>query len=168
MKALIFLAALVTSSTAYAQTRSFDFMGFDTSTPVPAVTRVAGQKCKVAQVGQGECWIIGAIPVGEAKLLSLKVEFNNARMYSLNGLTLSAFYSNLSEALEAKYGPPSKTDTRKWQNQAGALFDNVVHSWLFSDGMLELRSMGDTTEQCELIFVSSRNLPVRKAPPINF
>jgi hypothetical protein len=168
MKALLLIAALITSNTAYAQTRSFDFLGFNTSTPVAAETRVAGRKCKVAQVGLGECWIVGSVPVGTARLISLKVRFNNARMIYVKGSTISAYHSSLSEALEAKYGAPSKTETRKWQNRAGAAFDNVVQVWLFSDGALELRSMGDTTRECELVFVSNQNLPDRQAPPINF
>lgn len=170
-RAILSLALLSLSVPAAAQSSQFDFLGFRTDIAAPPLTKLAGKKCKVAQSGVSRCTISAGAVLGRARPLELTVTFNNARMIMVTGFVFPGSYAALIEAFETKYGPPTSSETRKWQNRLGTFFDNLVQKWTFSDGMLELTQRSEMRDIATFTFVANSNLPVvpkHEKPPINF
>lgn len=164
---LVAMAAIAAPAIA-AGDRAFDFMTLDTSTPYKGEMMVAGKKCKITGVGEEGCARYAGALVGTVPIIDLRTMFNNGKLFAIRGTTSGVLFPRLSEAFSAKYGKPTRTETPKWQNKMGAVFDNVVETWDFQDGVLELRAMGDMRDMTQFAFVANRNLPERPAQPVNF
>ena len=153
---------------AFAQGKTFDFLGFTTNSPAPSESRLSGKKCRIAQSELSSCNIFAGAIIGRARVFNLTVTFNNARLIKVSGFVMIPFYNDLTDALEAKYGPPSQIENRRWQNKLGSSFDNEVRVWSFTDGTLELHQRGSQRDVPEFIFVANHNLPEVAPPPVNF
>ena len=168
------LASLATNTLlgpAYAQNKTFDFLGFRTEVVAPPIVDLAGKKCKVAQSGISQCVLHAGAVIGRARPLELTVTFNNAHMVTISGWVLLNSYADITEAFSTKYGPADTTAVKPWQNQLGMTFDNAVQTWTFVDGTLELRQRGNQRDLAEFSFVANKNLPEQlkhQEPPVNF
>ena len=168
---LTLFAYMFVGDPAFAQDKTFDFLGFTTNSPAPSESRLSGKKCRVAQQDISSCNIFAGAILGRARVLDLTVTFNDARLIKVTGFVMLPFYNDLSDAFETKYGLPSKTETRRWQNKLGNSFNNEVRIWSFIDGTLELHQRGSQKDIPEFIFIANQNLPEvtpHTPPPVNF
>lgn len=76
-------------------------------------------------------------------------------------------YSTVRDALIAKYGKPSADKPSKWQNQMGAVFDNLETEWSFKSGVLRLTMRGNKLDESLLTYVDLYGLPDKK-PVVDF
>jgi len=77
-------------------------------------------------------------------------------------------FLTISAALQAKYGPPCKTETQPWQSRAGAHYDNAVLTWCFKTGKLELEQLSTSLDYGDLIYTDDVNKPPTAAPKVDF
>jgi hypothetical protein len=149
----------------------FDFLGQNTETPT-TMTTLNGEDCRV----QGDNTLLCASyqgpgtagpKIGGIELLTLRMTFSAQKLFLVEGRANRTQFASLLEAFTLKYGRPQMA-VRKWQNQAGASFDNTVASWTFKGGKLELTSIGAYISQSQFTFVSQANSPTRNPPKIDF
>lgn len=76
-------------------------------------------------------------------------------------------YSVLRDALIAKYGKPSSERPSKWQNQMGAVFENMETEWSFKSGILRLTLRGNKIDESTLIYADLYGIPEKK-PVVDF
>jgi hypothetical protein len=55
-------------------------------------------------------------------------------------------FSGVAEAFESAYGKTSSSRVEKWQNKAGASFDNTVMVWRNQVSEIEAKNFGDTIQ----------------------
>lgn len=121
--------------------------------------------------GKTECsapYTSNSFKIGNAPIYVLTMSFNDAKMYAVYGSVKSFAYIDLMSAFTAKYGSPSASKTEKWQSKAGATFDNVVTTWHFKGGDLELKAMGSSRDDSDFFFFDAANAPASAPPPVNF
>lgn len=147
----------------------FSFLGVTPEAPVTSAT-VGGKDCAVNATGKTECSApySNDFKIGNAPVFILSMSFNDAKLYSVYGSVKSFAYTDLLSAFVAKYGPPSETKSEKWQSKAGATFDNVVSTWHFKGGDLELKAMGSRRDDSDFFFFHGANAPASAPPPVNF
>lgn len=71
--------------------------------------------------------------------------------------------SELSHALDQKYGAPCRTDRSKWKNAMGAELDNNSSTWCFSAGELTLYEIGHRMDKSDLIYIDNNQPPEHPA-----
>jgi hypothetical protein len=146
--------------------RVFDFLGQNTETP-STMTSLNGVPCKTSKDGHRRCTAFNRPEIGGVTLKLLGMNFYNDKLLSLFGAAEPRFFPALLSAFSAKYGPP-EMQTRKWQNRAGATFDNTVAVWRFRGGNLELAAIGSQIDVTDFMFVSIANSPPTPAPKVDF
>lgn len=164
-KMLITGAALGLSSPVLAQDKVFDFMGYDTETAQP-VTEIAGKKCK-HEGAQTECSLPWNLKLGDAVVSVMMINFYQDKLASVLGIAERDEFLSLLSVFTAKYGEPTMK-TEKWQNRAGASFDNSVAVWKFKGGDLQLRQMGSRVDNSDFQFFSTVNQKPAEKPNVNF
>lgn len=144
------------------------FMGQNTEAP-GAPFRLGDKQCVPAPAGRSSC-SNDFIPVdiGNAKLFALNMSFNDGKLASFYGATISGFYPQLVEAFTLKYGPPTRTQVRQWRNSLGAVLDNPTAIWDFKNGSLELMARGRKIDEANFTFVSTANSQPVPKPVVNF
>jgi hypothetical protein len=161
--------SITSESTSRAAPSGFEMFGVTPSAVYSGEIQVAGKKCKLKGSGEENCvQIYGPASISEVRLKILLFMFNNGKLFNVAGTAASSNFSRVSEAFEAKYGKPYKTEGSIWRNRAGASFDNVIKTWIFSDGILKLEALGDKLDEMRFVFVSLENAPERDAPKVNF
>lgn len=88
------------------------------------------------------------------RLTSMLFLFNN------EGVT----FPTLLSAFRERYGAPCKTETEKWQNKAGAVFDNPTVTWCFKTGKLTLESMSTSRDYGDVMYSDDYTGPVEETP----
>ncbi len=147
----------------------FSFLGVTPEAPVTSAT-VGGKNCAVNATGKTECSspYSSDFKIGNAPVFILSMSFNDAKLYSVYGSVKSFAYTDLLSAFVTKYGQPSEIKSEKWQSKAGATFDNVVSTWHFNGGNLELKAMGSRRDDSDFFFFHGANAPASAPPPVNF
>ncbi|MGC6329318.1 hypothetical protein, partial [Rhizorhabdus sp. FW153] len=116
-----------------------------------------------------QCMSAGPLySLGSAPVVGLTITFEDARLVKVASMVPSTSYADLLEVLSAKYGPPDVAEVRQWQNGFGALVGNAVKSWMFADGVLQLKQSGSRLNVGEFQFVANSLLKGREVPKINF
>lgn len=145
----------------------FEFMGQTTDAP-PTMSDLQGKPC-TTNGAKYTCTSVSAPTVAGRPMRYLQIAFFNDRLYAVSGAFGEAAYQAVADAFTVKYGQPAKTEVRKWQSRAGAIFDNRVMIWNFSgDSTLELQSMGSKVDEGRFDFVSPKNAPPTAAPKVDF
>lgn len=142
----------------------FEFMGANTET----AATLDATKCPPKADGTASCADYSYPTVAGRPMRWLVRDFNQGKLYRVMASFGTGAFDAVREAFVAKYGPPSSTETRKWQSKAGATFDNVVSTWRFKSGRLELESMGGSVDEGAFTFVSTANSPPAEKPKVDF
>ncbi len=168
-------ASLLAGSAHGEDLKPFDFKGFTTGMTLESVRRdamissctpgvfrgVAMTQCNVADQSGG---------IGGYDAIRLRVTFDEVSLIMLNSMVPRAGFEAIGAAFQTKYGPPCAVDEPTLQNGYGANFPQLVYSWCFSDGTLQLsRFATSNVKLSEIAFASKRYL-ARPAPaaPVNF
>ncbi len=163
-KLVIGMALSALAVPAMAQTRVFDFMGYDTET-AKVVTELAGKKCSTEGL-ETQCSLPWNYRLGDATVNVMMVNFYQGKISSVLGIAERDQFLSLLSVFTAKYGAPTMK-TEKWQNRAGASFDNTVAIWKFKDGELELKQIGSRIDNTDVQFFSRVNRAEAKPPVVN-
>lgn len=148
---------------------AFEMFGMSPSGTYTGEISVAGRKCKLKGSGVENCaQIYGPAAISDVRLKILLFMFNNGKLFGVSGTAPFTNFSRVAEAFEAKYGKPYKTENTVWRNRAGASFDNVKKTWVFSDGLLTLEARGSTIDEMKFLFASVENAPQKDPPAVNF
>jgi len=106
--------------------------------------------------------------IGGARTEWLMKRFYRGKLFYVFDSFRQFALPDILAAFNAKYGPPSKIETRKWQSKAGATYDNEVYVWQFKGGTLELSSMGQRVDEGSFEFVSTDNAPPPEPAKVDF
>lgn len=146
----------------------FDFQGQNTDAEYETPITSDSGGCHPESATTIECaQYLGAKLAGE-DLDWLTKRYHAKRLYMVSAVFNDGAYSTIQQALVAKYGAPTSTASKKWQSQGGATFDNVVSTWVFKGGALELNSIGHKVGKSSFDFVSGANAPAPEKPKVDF
>lgn len=150
------------SATASAQqSRSFDFLG---GSPEVVITTAPEADCTTTG-DEISCYDYEDI-AGARAFVGRK--WYKGRLYSVYGSFNEGFFPTISEAFSAKYGRPSKTETKEWQSRGGVKRDNLVQTWTFKTGTLDLESVGGKIGEGRFFFLADELAPPKAPPKVNF
>ncbi len=88
-----------------------------------------------------ECNIADGRVAGIDLVAAPAIQLYKGKLATLSFLFAGPLFPTYSSAFEAKYGKSCRFEHPKWQNRAGATFDNTVVTWCFTTGELQLTEM---------------------------
>jgi len=146
----------------------FEMFGLNAGDSYSGNIRFADKSCRLKGQGTENCTRMFGAKIGRATVSPLIALFENGKLGNVYGASPISNFRELASAFEAKYGDAHNVDETEWQNRMGARFDNIVMSWQFGDGVLQLKARGRELDSSEFIFQASTNQQDEEAPPINF
>jgi hypothetical protein len=149
----------------------FDFQGEDTETEYQIPLKLSGKSWGSGCNRTGDtilCTNYDHPIVAGRPMRWLSKDYYKNRLYCVQAQFGQGAAKDVLDALLKKYGPPSETEVRKWQSQAGATFENTVAIWKFKGGKLELESIGSEINSGIFTFTSEENSPPKAAAKVDF
>ncbi|MGE0668937.1 MAG: hypothetical protein AB7O49_20485 [Sphingomonadales bacterium] len=105
---------------------------------------------------------VAGAPVGD-----IAFRFYEERLISMDFVFQNSGFYDIRTAFLRKYGQPCSEKNKEWRNQMGAVLDNVLLTWCFRTGKLQLQARG---ERSNVGNVSYKDIfqPPSQPVPIDF
>lgn len=148
----------------------FDFKGMTAGEPVSEsiFTSCSGDEDGTRSCSFADKQIAGISPIYPDYGSFSRATLYNGKLTGIEFIAEGEGFGKVLEALVARYGPPCKTETPKWQSKAGATFDNSVLTWCFRTGQLTLSQMDFKRDYMGLRYSDTQNRPPAQKPKIDF
>lgn len=146
---------------------AFDFKGITAGEPAD-MSLLRG--CNAKPSGETQCYFRDAAVAGITEMLAPSVYLYDGKPYMMIYLfnNRGTNFLTLLSALRERYGAPCRTETKVWQNRAGAKIDNEVVTWCFKTGELELVQLSSSIQYGHLTYTDDVHGVPSKGPTVDF